>query len=129
MIKNSIKKAKHLSLSAIVGMSVLFSTSAFAQQMNLTELTKNIDNSTTLFGTITSYVCYLMGGIIGVLGILTWFKSQKNPNDPSATPLKGLMMFLIGGALFLVPTLLGVATSTIGGDSETDGYTNVRFGK
>lgn len=82
MIKNAIKKSKYLSLSAVVGMSAFLSTSAFADKMNLTELTKNIDNSTTLFGSITSYICYFMGGLIAVLGILTWFKSMKNPNDP-----------------------------------------------
>ena len=128
MIKNSIKRIKKIALSAIVGASVFFSTSAFAA-LNLSTLTKNIDTSTTLGGNILTYISYLIGGAFAVVGILTLYKSQKNPNDPSANPVKGIMIILIGALLFIVPSLLSVGTSTVGGDSETSGYTNVRFGK
>ena len=130
MIKNAIKRIKKIALSAIVGASVFFSTSAFADGgLNLSTLAKNINTSATLGGNITSYIAYLIGGIFAVVGILILYKSQKNPNDPSATPVKGIMIILIGALLFIVPSLLSVGTSTVGGDSETSGYTNVRFGK
>ena len=130
MIKNAIKRIKKIALSAIVGVSVLLSTSAFASSaLNLSTLTKNIDTSTTLSGSILTYIAYLLGGAFAVVGILILYKSQKNPNDPSANPVKGIMIILIGGLLFIIPSLLSVGTSTVGGDSETSGYTNVRFGK
>ena len=81
---------------------------------NFTTIVSNINTSVeTLPGLITG-ISYMMGILLGVLGIL---KIKDHVENPGQTPLQhGAIRLAAGGGLFALPIVYEAMTNTIGND-------------
>ena len=98
------------------------STSAFAEggegggedANNFSTIAQNIGNSINDIPGLLSALAYLMGVVLGILGVL---KIKDHVENPTQTPLKdGAIRLAVGGALFGLPILFESMLSTIGTD-------------
>lgn len=90
---------------------VLSCSDAFAQDVN--DVVDNIQKSSVSLSGFLSGISYLTGVLFAVLAIM---KTIDHVTNPSQTPIsKPVIRFLIGGALFALPTIMGAAYNTISG--------------
>ncbi|MAF98289.1 MAG: hypothetical protein CMH26_06615 [Micavibrio sp.] len=95
------------------------STSAFAEggegggeANNFSSIARNISTSLNDIPGLLSALAYLMGVILGILGVL---KIKDHVENPTQTPLKdGAVRLAVGGALFALPILFESMMSTVG---------------
>ena len=95
---------------------LLASEKAFAQQTptgaNFGTIARNINESIEELPGLLTSVSYLMGILLGVLGIM---KVKDHVENPSQTPMKeGAVRILAGGALFGLPIMYEAMSNTIG---------------
>ena len=76
------------------------------------EIAKNMIESIRALPNLISGLSYLVGLLLGVLGVL---KIKDHVENPSQTPLKdGAIRLAAGGALFALPILYEAMQTTIG---------------
>ena len=76
------------------------------------EIAKNMIESIRALPNLISGLSYLVGLLLGVLGVL---KIKDHVKNPSQTPLKdGAIRLAAGGALFALPILYEAMQTTIG---------------
>lgn len=79
---------------------------------NFSNIAENVSNSIAALPGLVSGVAYLIGVLLGVLGIL---KIKDHVENPTQTPLKdGSVRIVSGGALFGLPIVYESALNTIG---------------
>ncbi len=113
-----MKTIKKISLSAQAALMVGFLTFSVEAQAtgttanNFGDIARNINNSIEELPGLVSSLCYLMGILLGVLGIL---KVKDHVENPSNTPMReGAIRLAAGGALFALPIVLEAMSNTIG---------------
>jgi hypothetical protein len=80
------------------------------------DLSRNIVRSAEGLPGIIAAACYLLGILLGVLGI---FKIKDHVENPSQTPLRtGIIRLIAGGALFALPAIYNSVFATISGGSS-----------
>ncbi len=89
--------------------------SAFANK-DFTSIVDNIEGSISGVPGLISGVSYMMGILLGVLGIL---KIKDHVENPSSAPLQqGAIRLAAGGGLFALPIVYEAMRNTIGNDGE-----------
>lgn len=79
---------------------------------NFSTIAQNISTSISDIPGLLSALAYLMGVILGILGVL---KIKDHVENPTQTPLKdGAIRLAVGGALFALPMLFESMMSTVG---------------
>ncbi|MCC7305002.1 MAG: hypothetical protein IT558_01950 [Alphaproteobacteria bacterium] len=81
--------------------------------MNLNNVLSNIKDSVEDVPGLLSAAAYLLGVLLGVIGLL---KIKEHVENPDQTPLReGVVRLLAGGALFAIPTVFDAMQTTIAG--------------
>lgn len=100
-----------------VGMLAAAPSQAHAQDgggNNFSSIAENITNSISDVPGLLTAVSYLMGLLLGVLGVL---KIKDHVENPTNVPIKeGAIRLAAGGALFALPILFEAMFETIGAD-------------
>lgn len=79
---------------------------------NFSTIAENINRSMEEIPGLVSGLSYLLGIVMGILGI---FKLRDHVDNPTNTPLKeGAVRLVAGGALFALPILYDAMVNTIG---------------
>ena len=85
---------------------------------NFSAIAENITESISDVPGLISALAYLMGVLIGVLGIM---KIKDHVENPTQTPLKdGAIRLAAGGALFALPIITEAMMNTIGEGEAVD---------
>ncbi|MCB1532654.1 MAG: hypothetical protein KDJ35_07280 [Alphaproteobacteria bacterium] len=88
---------------------------AFASGNNFSDIARNINDSIAELPGLLSGISYMIGIMLGVLGVL---KIKDHVENPSQTPMKdGAIRLATGGALFALPIVFEAMTQTIGDTS------------
>jgi len=91
---------------------------------NFSVISNNIAESMASLPGLMSALAYLMGVILGILGVL---KIKDHVENPTQTPLKdGAVRLAVGGALFALPILFESMLNTVGNDGETVGAAKLK---
>ena len=95
---------------------------------NMSSIAENIIDSITDLPKLLSGLSYLVGLLLGVLGVL---KIKDHVENPTQTPIKdGAIRLAAGGALFALPILFEAMNATVGvgGDApETPTVNTIDF--
>lgn len=120
-MKKISDKILWLQIAFIVGV-LSAPTNAFAQVgggtsgVNFGTIARNINDSIAELPGLLTSVSYLMGILLGVLGIM---KVKDHVENPSQTPMKeGAVRIVAGGALFGLPIIFEAMSNTIGVSTE-----------
>lgn len=116
MIKFLKKRSLHASAAVFVGMvSGVESAHAGGGGSNdFSEIARNINDSISELPGLLTGVSYMMGILLGVLGIL---KIKDHVENPGQTPLQhGAIRLAAGGGLFALPIVYEAMLNTIGDD-------------
>lgn len=97
---------------------IMDTKSAVAAGTNdFSKIAENISVSIASLPGLISGVAYLIGVLIGVLGIL---KIKDHVENPTQTPLKdGVIRVVAGGGLFALPIVFESMLNTVGNESNT----------
>lgn len=86
---------------------------------NFSSIGRNITESIEELPGLISGLAYMMGLLLGVVGVL---KIKDHVENPSQTPLKdGAIRLAAGGALFAIPIVTEAMLNTIGTTSTSIG--------
>jgi len=109
---NIVKKTYYKFGAAIMtGLVVSVSENAFAQN-NFSNISNNIGSSISGLPGMVSGISYLVGLLLGVLGVL---KIKDHVENPTNAPLKdGAVRLAAGGALFAFPMVSEAMLNTVG---------------
>jgi hypothetical protein len=104
-------KQSFLQFFAAVTASALLAEDAHAGA-NFSTVARNITESVEELPGLLTSVAYLLGLLMGVLGVM---KIKDHVENPQQTPLKdGAIRLVAGGALFALPILFEAMLNTIG---------------
>lgn len=79
---------------------------------NFSDIAENISDSISELPGMVSGISYMVGLLLGVLGI---FKIKDHVENPGKTPMKdGAIRLAAGGALFALPIVMEAMQTTIG---------------
>ena len=111
MRKYLLKQSLYLGAAMMAG--VLSSNTAYAAGgQNFSQIAENITVSMASLPGLLSGVSYMVGTLLGALGIL---KLKDHVENPSQTPLKdGAVRLAAGGGLFALPIVYEAMFETIG---------------
>lgn len=110
MFKYLNKKSLQVSALALVG--VMSGIEDAAAQQDFTTISDNIGDSISGLPGMLSGVSYMLGILLGVLGIL---KIKDHVENPSQTPLQhGAIRLMAGGGLFALPIVYEAMQTSIG---------------
>lgn len=125
MLKQKMKKTYFMSGAAFtVGLMTASGSAHAAPSFN--SMAEGIATSTEQIPGLISAIAYLLGTLLGVLGIM---KIKDHVENPSQTPLKdGAIRLVVGGALFALPAILAAMAGSLGGADAT-GPVNAKLNK
>lgn len=106
------KTLKYSRLGAVVmGTAMSVSASDAFAANNFSKISSNIATSMASLPGLMSALAYLMGVVLGILGVL---KIKDHVENPTQTPLKdGAVRLAVGGSLFALPMLFESMFNTI----------------
>lgn len=115
MIKFLKKRSLQVSAAVFVGMvGGVESAHANGGSNDFSEIARNINTSISELPGLLTGVSYMMGILLGVLGIL---KIKDHVENPGQTPLQhGAIRLAAGGGLFALPIIYEAMLNTIGDD-------------
>lgn len=119
-MKTLNKYSLKLSAAIIVGVTsgATESLAATASNANFSTISGNVTSSISGLPGLLSGVAYMMGILLGVLGIL---KIKDHVENPSQTPLQhGAIRLTAGGGLFALPIVYEAMQNTIGNTGSAD---------
>ncbi|MES2728820.1 MAG: hypothetical protein V4621_01820 [Pseudomonadota bacterium] len=121
----TILKRFMLGTSAAVVTGIITASDAYAQGSsggnNFNQIARNINTSIDQLPGLLSAICYLMGLVFAVFGVL---KIKDHVEKPSNVPLKeGAIALVAGGSLFALPAILEAMQNTIGTGTAVDAAT------
>ncbi len=99
---------------AVLTAALLFGLSrpAFGAAANFSTIARNITTSVSLLPGLLTAISYLLGLVLGVLGVL---KIKDHVENPLQTPLHhGAIRLLVGGALFSLSIIFEAMHNTMG---------------
>lgn len=104
-------------LGAAMTVGILSATPSSAHAGNtFSSISENITESISSIPGLLTGVSYLMGLLLGVLGVL---KIKDHVENPTQTQIKdGAIRLAAGGALFALPILFEAMFETIGADGQ-----------
>ena len=110
-------KQKLMAASALVFIGMVAGVeSAHAGTNNFTSIVGNMEKSIKGVPGLISGVSYMMGILLGVLGVL---KIKDHVENPGNTPLQqGAIRLAAGGGLFALPIVYEAMRTTIGTDEN-----------
>lgn len=117
-LKNKLSRLSAVSAAAFT-MGTLSSTSAeaAATSKNFNDIASNITTGIANLPGLVSAICYMMGLLLAVLGLL---KIKDHVENPSQTQLKdGAVRLAIGGGLFALPIIMASMQDLINGGNTT----------
>lgn len=124
----NILKKKSLQVSAAVFVGLVGGVESAHAQNDFTTITNNITESISGLPGLLTGVSYMMGILLGVLGIL---KIKDHVESPGNAKLQeGAIRLAAGGGLFALPIVYEAMQNTIGNDGSgpttitLDGVTN-----
>jgi len=102
-----------LKVQAAVAVGVMFGAQdAIAQNANFSTIANNITDSVAELPGLVSGLAYLVGLVMGAMGIM---KIKDHVENPTQTPMKdGAVRLAAGGALFGLPIMFESMLNTIG---------------
>ena len=102
---------------AALAPSDAFATGGGAAGNSFSTISANIAASMADLPGLMSALAYLMGVVLGILGVM---KIKDHVENPTQTPLKdGAIRLAVGGALFALPILFESMFNTIGTGTTT----------
>jgi hypothetical protein len=110
-------KNQSLRVSAIVTLSMLSGADkAFAEDaVNFSTISGNVSTSIASLPGLLAGVSYMIGILLGVLGIL---KIKDHVENPTQTPLQhGAIRLVAGGGLFALPIVFEAMQGTVQGEA------------
>ncbi len=111
MAKSPVRFGLFIVFSLVFGS--FFGNPAFAQLVEVSDVAENMTTSVELLPGILTAIAYMIGILLGVLGVLNLKNHVENPNN---TPLrKPIIMLLAGGALFALPIVYSAMSNAISG--------------
>lgn len=123
MVKFLKKKSLQISAAVFVGM-VSGVENAFAAGTggnDFSSIARNINTSISELPGLLSGVSYMMGILLGVLGIL---KIKDHVENPGQTPLQhGAIRLAAGGGLFALPIVYESMLNTVGEGTTVEAAT------
>jgi hypothetical protein len=123
MVKFLKKKSLQISAAVFVGM-VSGVENAFAASTggnDFSSIARNINTSISELPGLLSGVSYMMGILLGVLGIL---KIKDHVENPGQTPLQhGAIRLAAGGGLFALPIVYESMLNTVGEGTTVEAAT------
>lgn len=123
-MKKFINK-KVAALNAMVFAGLVSGVESAHADTGFNQIIDNMETSISNIPGLISGVSYMMGILLGVLGIL---KIKDHVEDPRGTPLQqGAIRLAAGGGLFALPIVYEAMRTTIGdGDTATVGAPPVK---
>lgn len=102
---------------------------AFAQT-TVGTMSDNLRTQATSVEGLISVAAFIIGVGMVILGLLMFKKNNDNPNDPSASKGKAIILLFVGAGLVALPTVLGVGVNTLFGSgaqmtNATSGFTSL----
>lgn len=98
--------------AAVLVGAMVASSDANAAGNNFSDIARNINDSIEELPGLVTGVSYMMGLLLGTLGIM---KIKDHVENPSQTPLKdGAVRLAAGGALFGLPIVFESMLNTVG---------------
>ncbi len=89
---------------------------AHATGNNFSDIARNINDSIAELPGLLTGVSYMMGMLMGVLGVM---KVKDHVENPTQTPMKdGAVRMAAGGALFALPIVFEAMQNTIGDTTQ-----------
>jgi hypothetical protein len=111
MIKSIKKYSLRVSAAVMVGV-IGGAEDALAGQNDFSSIAKNVSDSISELPGLLTGVSYMLGILLGVLGIL---KIKDHVEQPTQHPLKdGAIRLTAGGGLFALPIVYEAMQQTIG---------------
>ncbi|NQZ13748.1 MAG: hypothetical protein HRT94_02835 [Alphaproteobacteria bacterium] len=102
---------KSLNVSAIAVLAMVSGAEDALAQNDFTAISTNIEESISGLPGMISGVSYMLGILLGVLGIL---KIKDHVENPSQTPLQhGAIRLMAGGGLFALPIVFEAMQTSI----------------
>jgi hypothetical protein len=118
MIMNFISK-KVITLQAGVIAGLMVGSRDAQAGSDWSDIAENITTSIEALPGLISAIAYMMGLVLGVLGIM---KIKDHVENPGQTQLKdGAIRMASGGALFALPIVYEAMSNTIGDTNNTVG--------
>lgn len=112
----TILKKRYLTVQAAFVVGMLSATEQAFAGNNFSDIARNINESVEEIPGLLTSIAYLLGLLLGVLGVL---KLKDHVENPSQTPMKdGAVRLGAGGALFALPILFESMYNTIGETSQ-----------
>ncbi|MCB1651641.1 MAG: hypothetical protein KDI46_06275 [Alphaproteobacteria bacterium] len=97
--------------AAVMAGAVMMPSVSHAGTNDFSTVAKSISDSISGIPGLLTALAYLMGVVLGILGVL---KIKDHVENPTQTPLKdGAIRLAIGGALFALPMLFQVMFNTV----------------
>jgi hypothetical protein len=110
-------KNQSLKFSAIVTISVLGGAENSFAATNFSTISTNVSTSIASLPGLLAGVSYMIGILLGVLGIL---KIKDHVENPTQTPLQhGAIRLVAGGGLFALPIVFEAMQGTIDNGAGT----------
>lgn len=117
-IKNLFKgKGATLALAAAVGLGAAMVPEAAMAGQQISDLAASAQGNFTALKELAFSFGYLVGVVLFVAGIWLVYKDSKQPGQDHAK--KGFISILIGVALLVAPTLIGIMSNSVGIDEAT----------
>ena len=112
-IKNqSLKVSALVVISTLSGVDSTFAATGTGKDFSA--IAGNISGSIASLPGLVSGVAYMLGTLLGVLGIL---KIKDHVENPTQTPLQhGAIRLVAGGGLFALPIIFEAMRETVGSD-------------
>jgi hypothetical protein len=112
-----------LKVSAVVVLSVMSGAdnafAADATAINFSTISGNVSTSIASLPGLIAGVSYMLGTLLGVLGIL---KIKDHVENPTQTPLQhGAIRLVAGGGLFALPIVFEAMQGTVGDGTAITG--------
>lgn len=101
-----------LKIQAAVMVGAMFASSEAHASNNFSDIARNINSSIEELPGLITGISYMMGLLLGTLGIM---KLKDHVENPTQTPLKdGAVRLAAGGALFGLPIVFRSMLNTVG---------------
>lgn len=120
----TVKSKIILSFLGLMGLGVLAPELAYASTLGDVIMRVTDDATLTLPGVFTGF-SYMMGLIMGFMGIMKLKDHVENPNQVQF--LDSVKRFIAGGMFFALPYVIDVVRATIEGDGNEVAYDNSGF--
>lgn len=105
---------------AIAATTIAAAPQAKAQVTNIGDVAAGLQTQAGSIADLIGAAAFLLGIVLGIIGLLKFRQHAQNPNDPSAKLSSAFTLVFVGAALIAIPTTLGVGVSSLFGSGATN---------